>query len=189
MQLFYGLQHTQDKSNGFSSCDHSSIYCRSRCTVLPNLSRLLDQLLGSSTSAPLRLMTAYAMKKSLLLLLLLNSCSPSCSGTGTGSSSDDEPDVRCLKSFLRSVVDPGGELTSSWNFDNATKGYICGFTGVTCWSADQNRVLSLRLQGPFPRGLRDCASMTGRRPRPVEQQFRRTGPGGHLAAAPVHNVP
>lgn len=101
------------------------------------------------------------VKKSLLsLMLLLSCCSTPCSGSG------DEPDVRCLKSFLRSVVDPGGALTSSWNFDNTTKGYICGFTGVECWSADQPKVWSLRLsglglQGPFPRGLRDCASMTG----------------------------
>ncbi|XP_037462402.1 inactive LRR receptor-like serine/threonine-protein kinase BIR2 [Triticum dicoccoides] len=100
------------------------------------------------------------MKKSLLWLLLLSCCSTPCSGSG------DEPDVRCLKSFLRSVVDPGGALKSSWNFNNATKGYICGFTGVTCWSADQHRVWSLRLsgvglQGPFPRGLQDCANMTG----------------------------
>ncbi|XP_062231381.1 probably inactive leucine-rich repeat receptor-like protein kinase At5g48380 [Phragmites australis] len=90
----------------------------------------------------------------LLLLLLSSACWAS------------ENDVQCLKAVQNSVVDPNGILKSSWIFDNSTAGYICRFTGVECWHPDENRVLSLHLsnlglQGPFPRGLQNCTSMTG----------------------------
>ncbi|KQK06249.1 probably inactive leucine-rich repeat receptor-like protein kinase At5g48380 [Brachypodium distachyon] len=91
----------------------------------------------------------------ILLLLLISSCFSS------------DLDVQCLRSVLRSVIDPNRILISSWNFDNSsTIGYICRFTGVECWHPDENRVLSLRLgnlglQGSFPQGLQNCSSMTG----------------------------
>ncbi|KAL6609966.1 hypothetical protein ACP70R_039935 [Stipagrostis hirtigluma subsp. patula] len=77
-----------------------------------------------------------------------------------------ELDVQCLRVLQKSVIDPNGILKSSWNFDNVTNGFICKFTGVECWHPDENRVLSLHLsnlglQGPFPRGLQNCTSMTG----------------------------
>ncbi|VAH82893.1 unnamed protein product [Triticum turgidum subsp. durum] len=94
--------------------------------------------------------------KFLLWLLLLISASL-CHAS--------ELDIQCLESVQKSVVDPNGILRSSWKFNkNGRSGYICGFTGVECWSHDENRVLSLRLrnlglQGPFPQGLHDCTSM------------------------------
>lgn len=93
--------------------------------------------------------------KFLLWLLLLSSSS--CFGS----------DIQCLKSLKKSVIDPNGILESSWNFDNdGMSGYMCGFTGVTCWSSDENKILSLDLrnlglEGPFPQGLHDCTSVTG----------------------------
>ncbi|CAD6272129.1 unnamed protein product [Miscanthus lutarioriparius] len=90
----------------------------------------------------------------LLLLLLSTSCFSS------------ELDVQCLREVQKSVIDPNGILNSSWIFDNGTAGFICKFTGVECWHPDENRVLTLRLsnlglQGPFPKGLKNCTSMTG----------------------------
>jgi hypothetical protein len=76
-------------------------------------------------------------------------------------------DVQCLKIVQQSVTDPYGILKNSWIFDNGSHpGFICKFTGVECWHPDENRVLILRLgnlglQGQFPRGLQNCASMTG----------------------------
>ncbi|CAL4953301.1 unnamed protein product [Urochloa decumbens] len=75
-------------------------------------------------------------------------------------------DVQCLKTVQQSVIDPNGILKSSWIFDDSTVGFICRFTGVECWHPDENRVLALRLsnlglQGQFPRGLKNCTSMTG----------------------------
>ncbi|VAH67070.1 unnamed protein product [Triticum turgidum subsp. durum] len=93
-----------------------------------------------------------------LLLFLLLSSSLLCFGS--------EHDIQCLKSVHQSVIDPNGVLKSSWNFENATSGFICRFTGVECWQPDENRVLSLRLgnlglEGSFPKGLQYCSSMTG----------------------------
>uniref|UniRef100_R7W7R0 Putative LRR receptor-like serine/threonine-protein kinase n=1 Tax=Aegilops tauschii TaxID=37682 RepID=R7W7R0_AEGTA len=95
--------------------------------------------------------------KFLLLFLLLN-ISTLCFCT--------EQDIQCLKTVQQSVIDPNSVLKSSWNFENETDGFICCFTAVECWFADENMVLSLRLgnlglQGAFPQGLQDCASMTG----------------------------
>ncbi|KAL6909988.1 hypothetical protein ACP4OV_001246 [Aristida adscensionis] len=75
-------------------------------------------------------------------------------------------DVQCLRDIQKSVIDPNSILKSTWTFDNSTNGFICRFTGVECWHPDENRVLSLHLgnlglQGPFPRGLQNCTSMTG----------------------------
>nr|ACN31332.1 unknown [Zea mays] len=89
----------------------------------------------------------------LLLLLLSSSCFSS------------DLDVQCLRDVKQSVTDPTGILKSSWVFDNTSMGFICKFPGVECWHPDENRVLALRLsnfglQGPFPKGLKNCTSMT-----------------------------
>ncbi|XBI20790.1 hypothetical protein VPH35_062018 [Triticum aestivum] len=94
--------------------------------------------------------------KSLLLFLLL-SCSSLCFGS--------EPDIRCLMSIQRSVIDLRGILKSSWNFANSTNGFVCQFTGVECWHPDENKVYALRLgnlglEGPFPEGLQHCTSLS-----------------------------
>lgn len=95
--------------------------------------------------------------KSILWLLFLSSSSL-CYGS--------EADIQCLRSIKQSVIDPIGVLKSSWNFNSATAGFICKFTGVECWHPDEDRVLNLRLsnqglQGPFPQGLQNCSSITG----------------------------
>jgi hypothetical protein len=84
----------------------------------------------------------------------------SCSMTyGTDS------DIACLKSVHESLKDPNNYL-ENWNFDNKTEGFICKFSGVECWHPDENRVLNLKLsnmglKGEFPRGIRNCTSLTG----------------------------
>ncbi|XP_075662561.1 probably inactive leucine-rich repeat receptor-like protein kinase At5g48380 [Castanea sativa] len=75
-------------------------------------------------------------------------------------------DIDCLKSIKHSLEDPYGYLNTSWNFINNTEGFICKFTGVECWHPDENKVLNLRLSdmgfsGQFPRGIKNCTSLTG----------------------------
>ncbi|KAK7363009.1 hypothetical protein VNO77_05137 [Canavalia gladiata] len=77
-----------------------------------------------------------------------------------------DTDILCLKSIKDSLGDPFHYLSSSWNFDNQTEGFICRFNGVECWHPDENRVLNLKLsnmglKGEFPRGIRNCSSLTG----------------------------
>lgn len=77
-----------------------------------------------------------------------------------------ETDIFCLKSIKNSIQDPNNYLTSSWNFNNKTEGFICRFNGVECWHPDENKVLNLKLsnmglKGQFPRGIVNCSSMTG----------------------------
>lgn len=77
-----------------------------------------------------------------------------------------EEDIACLRSIKASLEDPLGHLNSSWNFDNITQGFICRFSGVECWNPVENRVLNLHLsdmglRGEFPRGIRNCSSLTG----------------------------
>jgi hypothetical protein len=77
-----------------------------------------------------------------------------------------ETDILCLKNIKKSIQDPNNYLTSSWNFNNNTEGYICRFNGVECWHPDENRVLNLKLsnmglKGQFPRGIINCSSLTG----------------------------
>ncbi|XP_028119183.1 inactive LRR receptor-like serine/threonine-protein kinase BIR2 [Camellia sinensis] len=76
-----------------------------------------------------------------------------------------QSDIDCLKSLKGSLEDPFNYL-SSWNFDNATEGFICKFTGIDCWHPDENRVLNIRLsdmalKGGFPLGLQNCTALTG----------------------------
>ena len=71
-----------------------------------------------------------------------------------------------MKSIKHSLEDPYGYLNTSWNFNNNTEGFICKFTGVKCWHPDENKVLNLRLsdmglRGRFPRGIKNCTSLTG----------------------------
>ncbi|KAM3334413.1 hypothetical protein ACQJBY_029062 [Aegilops geniculata] len=107
----------------------------------------------------------HGYRKLVVCLLLLSSLS-SYFDHGISSS-----DVQCLKDLKQSLIDPNIlendlEIKSQWNFtDIGDNGGICGFTGVECWHPNENRVLSLRLgnlglEGPFPRGLELCASMT-----------------------------
>ncbi|KAJ0570228.1 putative non-specific serine/threonine protein kinase [Helianthus annuus] len=72
-------------------------------------------------------------------------------------------DVDCLRSIHESLEDPRHEL-SSWNFNNNTRGFICYFSGVTCWNDQEGKVISVTLRdmglrGSFPMGLRSCTSM------------------------------
>lgn len=85
-----------------------------------------------------------------------------CSSFSYGS----EKDISCLKAIKDSLEDPLDILQSSWDFNNRTEGFICGFIGVDCWHPDENRVLNIRLsdmglKGEFPRGVINCTSMTG----------------------------
>ncbi|PHU01498.1 hypothetical protein BC332_31285 [Capsicum chinense] len=91
----------------------------------------------------------------LLVLLLSRICV--CSAV--------ESDVHCLKSIKDSLHDPFNNL-DSWDFSNATEGFICGFVGVFCWHIDESRILNIVLPdmglvGEFPRGIRNCTSLTG----------------------------
>ncbi|XP_027154950.1 probably inactive leucine-rich repeat receptor-like protein kinase At5g48380 [Coffea eugenioides] len=76
-----------------------------------------------------------------------------------------ENDVYCLKSIKDSLQHPYNYLSLTWNFDNATEeGFICDFTGIGCWHANENKVLNIRLsemglKGQFPRGLENCTSL------------------------------
>ncbi|KAL2319348.1 hypothetical protein Fmac_028317 [Flemingia macrophylla] len=77
-----------------------------------------------------------------------------------------ETDIFCLKSIKESLQDPDNYLMFSWDFNNNTEGFICRFNGVECWHPDENRVLNLKLsnmglKGQFPRGVRNCSSLTG----------------------------
>ncbi|KAL4631879.1 hypothetical protein ACB092_04G010000 [Castanea dentata] len=77
-----------------------------------------------------------------------------------------QSDIDCLKSIKHSLEDPYGYLNSSWDFSNNTEGFICKFTGVECWHPDENMALNLRLsdmglRGRFPRGIKNCTSLTG----------------------------
>ncbi|XP_045792723.1 probably inactive leucine-rich repeat receptor-like protein kinase At5g48380 [Trifolium pratense] len=77
-----------------------------------------------------------------------------------------ETDILCLKNIKISIQDPNNFLTSSWNFNNNTEGYICSFYGVECWHSNENSLMKLELsnmglKGQFPRGIINCSSLTG----------------------------
>ncbi|CAN1345262.1 Probably inactive leucine-rich repeat receptor-like protein kinase At5g48380 [Linum perenne] len=77
-----------------------------------------------------------------------------------------QSDIDCLRSIKDSLKDPFNYLNSTWNFNNDTEGFICKFTGVDCWHPDESKVLNIRLadmglKGQFPRGLKNCTSITG----------------------------
>lgn len=77
----------------------------------------------------------------------------------------NEANVNCLRTLKSQVEDPNDYLTS-WDFTNQTAGFICKFSGVTCWHDDENRVLSIKLSGyglsgNFPLGIKECSDLTG----------------------------
>ncbi|KAI3813182.1 hypothetical protein L1987_17900 [Smallanthus sonchifolius] len=74
-----------------------------------------------------------------------------------------EDDIKCLRGVQRSLHDPRSEI-STWNFSNSTRGFICSFSGVTCWNAQENRLISLTLRdsglaGSIPSDLLFCESL------------------------------
>ncbi|KAK9747784.1 hypothetical protein RND81_02G014800 [Saponaria officinalis] len=75
-----------------------------------------------------------------------------------------ENDIQCLKSIQQSLEDPNNILSSTWNFSNNTKGFVCSFNGIDCWNPSENRVLNIRLssmglKGTFPLGIDMCADL------------------------------
>ncbi|EOA13866.1 hypothetical protein CARUB_v10026969mg [Capsella rubella] len=78
----------------------------------------------------------------------------------------NQGDVECLRTFKSQVEDPNGFLWS-WDFTNQTsQGFICKFTGVTCWHDHENRVLSINLynyglRGVFPLAVKNCSDLVG----------------------------
>lgn len=90
----------------------------------------------------------------LSVLLLSRICV--CSGS--------ESDIYCLKSIKDSLHDPFNNL-GTWDFNNSTVGFISSFVGISCWHPDEDKVLSITISGfgligEFPRGLRNCTSLT-----------------------------
>ncbi|KAH0705087.1 hypothetical protein KY290_009782 [Solanum tuberosum] len=88
----------------------------------------------------------------LILLSRISVCSAS------------ESDFYCLKSIRDSLQDPFDSL-GSWDFSNATEGFVCHFMGIECWNSDENKVMKIILSnsgliGEFPRGIRNCTSLT-----------------------------
>ncbi|XP_050366351.1 probably inactive leucine-rich repeat receptor-like protein kinase At5g48380 [Argentina anserina] len=93
----------------------------------------------------------------IFVLLLLLSCR---------FSHGVESDIHCLKSIRAALEDPLDMLSSSWNFNNGTEGFICNFLGVECWHPHESKVLNIKLgdlglKGQFPRGVANCTSLTG----------------------------
>lgn len=83
-----------------------------------------------------------------------------CIGSSSVYAQDD---VQCLRGFQRSFDGPGS-ASSTWNFSNTTRGFICSFYGVTCWNDQENRVITLTLRdaglaGPVPSDLQSCRSL------------------------------
>jgi len=73
---------------------------------------------------------SFKIKKDILFQILL------CLSMLMTSQST-ETDIFCLKSIKNSLEDPNNYLTSSWNFNNKTEGFICRFNGVECWHPDE----------------------------------------------------
>lgn len=76
-----------------------------------------------------------------------------------------EADVNCLRNIKSQLTDPN-EYLSSWVFSNESAGFICKFSGVSCWHDDENRVLSIKLSGfglggEFPVAIKNCTDLTG----------------------------
>ncbi|CAH8363845.1 unnamed protein product [Eruca vesicaria subsp. sativa] len=81
----------------------------------------------------------------------------------TSSPSYAEDDVLCLKGLKNSLTDPSGRLTT-WSFPNSSSSSICTLTGVSCWNAKENRIISLhlpsmQLAGQIPESLKLCRSL------------------------------
>ncbi|KAK9904411.1 hypothetical protein M0R45_000777 [Rubus argutus] len=92
-----------------------------------------------------------------VVFLLLLSCRFGCGV---------ESDISCLKSIKASLEDPLDMLSSSWDFNNNTEGFICNFLGIECWHPHESKVLNIKLadlglKGKFPRGVQNCTTLTG----------------------------
>ncbi|CAN1181443.1 Probably inactive leucine-rich repeat receptor-like protein kinase At5g48380 [Linum perenne] len=104
----------------------------------------------------------------LLFLLHLKFCNGSTiSGSNSSSGSDDSQrkEIDCLKSIKSSFKDPMKRVSSSWNFDNDTTGFVCDFPGIECWHFNENKILNINLshmglRGEFPQGIKNCSSLT-----------------------------
>ncbi|XP_054792924.1 inactive LRR receptor-like serine/threonine-protein kinase BIR2 [Prosopis cineraria] len=93
--------------------------------------------------------------RNCLLLLLCSSM-----GLWGFAESEAEDDVKCLKGIQDSFRGP----LSAWQFNNNTPGFICRFTGVTCWNEQQNRIINLvlngmELSGRVPESLKYCGNL------------------------------
>lgn len=100
-------------------------------------------------------MTCFKRFTSFLLLVLVFYCS-------ILSPVFSEDDVMCLEGVKNSVADPFN--LSSWTFSNTTEGFICNFTGASCWKDRENRLIGLNLQdmslgGEIPSALQYCYSL------------------------------
>ncbi|XP_062009994.1 inactive LRR receptor-like serine/threonine-protein kinase BIR2 [Rosa rugosa] len=74
-----------------------------------------------------------------------------------------EDDVKCLKGLKAAFKDPDGKL-ASWDFNNASVGFICHFVGVSCWNDRENRIYNLELRdmslsGTIPKSIEYCISL------------------------------
>ncbi|XP_039125647.1 probable inactive receptor kinase At1g27190 [Dioscorea cayenensis subsp. rotundata] len=90
----------------------------------------------------------------LQLLLLFTAAS------STAVASDD---ARCLRG-VRDAFSTSSTSPFSWNFANQSAGFVCSFSGVTCWNDQENRVLtlslpSMSLSGSIPSDLQYCSSL------------------------------
>ncbi|KAI3840550.1 hypothetical protein MKX03_007431 [Papaver bracteatum] len=74
-----------------------------------------------------------------------------------------EDDIRCLKGIKAAFADPQGRL-ESWSFDPSAVGLICKLSGVSCWNAKEDRLISVslpsnELSGQIPDTLQYCVSL------------------------------
>ncbi|KAI3897611.1 hypothetical protein MKW92_022154 [Papaver armeniacum] len=74
-----------------------------------------------------------------------------------------EDDIRCLKGIKAAFADPHGRL-ESWSTDTSSAGLICKLPGVSCWNANEDRLIrvelpSYELSGQIPDTLQYCASL------------------------------
>ncbi|KAJ0973091.1 hypothetical protein J5N97_021050 [Dioscorea zingiberensis] len=74
----------------------------------------------------------------------------------------EDSNVRCLRGVHDSLSSSSSPLP--WNFANSSAGFICFFTGVSCWNDQENRVFSLSLSsmsltGQIPSDLRLCSDL------------------------------
>ncbi|KAI3849237.1 hypothetical protein MKX03_001636 [Papaver bracteatum] len=74
-----------------------------------------------------------------------------------------EDDIRCLKGIKSAFTDTQGRL-ESWTFDNSSVGLVCKLSGVSCWNAKEDRLISVvlpfnELSGQIPDTLQYCDSL------------------------------
>ncbi|OMO72956.1 hypothetical protein COLO4_27359 [Corchorus olitorius] len=74
-----------------------------------------------------------------------------------------EDDITCVEGLKASLADPDAHL-ASWSFSNGSATKVCELTGVSCWNAKENRIISLqltsmKLSGQLPDSLKYCRSL------------------------------